>query len=75
MRKQSEEWAQEELRKLRKERDELAAELQRRLREESCLRQKLEEQNKTRERFIATLAHELRTPLTPILASAQLLSE
>lgn len=61
MMKQNEERTVEEVRKLRNQRDELAAEL--------------EKQNKARLRFIANLAHELRTPLTPILGCARLLAE
>lgn len=75
MMKQSEEWTREEVRKLQNQRDELAAELKERLREERCLQQELEEQNKARLQFIANLAHELRTPLTPILGCARLLAE
>ena len=59
--KQHEEWTREEVRKLQDQLDELATEL--------------EEQNKARAQFIATLAHELRTPLTPVLGSARLLIE
>ncbi len=73
--KQNEEWTREEVRKLQNRLDELAAELQQHLREERRLRQELEEQSKTRAKFIATLAHELRTPLTPILGCARLLAE
>ncbi len=75
MTKYSEEWTREELRKLRNQLDELGLELQKYRLEENRLRQELEEQNKTRARFVATLAHELRTPLTPVLASASLLIE
>ncbi|MBU2260184.1 HAMP domain-containing histidine kinase, partial [Patescibacteria group bacterium] len=75
MTKYSEEWTREELRKLQNQLDELRVELQKHQHEENRLRRELEEQNKTRARFIATLANELRTPLTPVLASAQLLIE
>jgi len=53
--------AREEMRKLHRQLDELAAEL--------------EEQNKVKAQFVAVLAHELRTPLTPVLGSARLLAE
>ena len=75
MMKQHEEWTPEEVRKLRNQLDELAAELEERLHEYRRLQQEVEEQNKARAQFIATLAHELRTPLTPVLGSARLLIE
>lgn len=75
MMKYSEQWTREEVRKLRNQLDELGVELEKHQHEENRLRRELEEQNKTRARFIATLAHELRTPLTPVLASASLLIE
>jgi signal transduction histidine kinase len=75
MTKQNEKRMQEELGKLRKERDELTAELQTLSREASRLRQELEEQTQSRRQFIVVLAHELRTPLTPVVSGADLLAE
>lgn len=66
---------QQQVRKLQNQLEKMAAELEERLREYRCLQQEVEEQNKARAQFIATLAHELRIPLTPVLGCARLLVE
>ena len=50
-------WTREQVRKLQNQCDELSAEIEERLREYRRLRQELDEQNKARAQFIATLAH------------------
>jgi PAS domain S-box-containing protein len=53
----------------------LAAEIKDLYEKEKSQRQQLEEEAKTRIRFIDLLAHEMRGPLSPMLASSGMLSE
>jgi PAS domain S-box-containing protein len=52
-----------------------ANEMSERYREAERLREELEQENRSRLRFLNVLSHELRTPLTPIISSGELLQE
>ena len=52
-----------------------ANEMGERYREAERLREELEQENRSRLRFLNVLSHELRTPLTPIISSGELLQE
>lgn len=52
-----------------------ANEMSERYREAERLREELEQENRSRLRFLNVLSHELRTPLTPIISSGELLRE
>jgi two-component system CheB/CheR fusion protein len=52
-----------------------ANEMSERYREAERLREELEQENRSRLRFLNVLSHELRTPLTPVISSGELLKE
>jgi signal transduction histidine kinase len=54
--------------------DELQYKLEDKIAEQNRLNQQLEEMNRVKTRFFASLSHELRTPLTAILAYSELLA-
>ena len=52
-----------------------ANEMRERYREAERLREELEQENRSRLRFLNVLSHELLTPLTPVISSGELLKE